>query len=226
VSFKLYHSVAYGVYCYLVLYSHTVLVHYTIGDGDETRADAYMAGYQPVLSKCPWMPIGEYRLQRIYSRTWDCTCVLQRIYIRVYCNGHVQVCTATDIHMSKHSLPCTHCTHCTCTHCTVLILYSYCTHTVLVLYSYCTHTVPILHCTALTALHSLHCTNYTTLTALHPYLCSTHTVRILYAYCTHTVLHSYCAALILCCTHTVLRSYCAALTLHSHCTHTALILHS
>jgi hypothetical protein len=84
---------------------------------------------------------------------------------------------------------------------TVLILYSYCTHTVLILYSYCTHTVLIL------------------------YSYYTHTVRILYSYCAHTVLIlcSYC-------THTVLilYSYCThtVLILYSYCAHTALILYS
>jgi hypothetical protein len=83
---------------------------------------------------------------------------------------------------------------------TVLILYSYCTHTVLILYSY---TVLILY-------------SYCTHTVL--ILCSycTHTVLILYSYCPHTVL--------IYCTHTVLLlySYCThtVLILYSYCTHT------
>jgi hypothetical protein len=50
---------------------------YSEGDGDETRADAYMAGYQPTLSQCPWMPLVgnheyfETKLSRYLNSTWE-----------------------------------------------------------------------------------------------------------------------------------------------------------
>jgi hypothetical protein len=50
---------------------------YNEGDEDERRADAYMAGYQPVLSQCPWLPIVgnheffETQISRYLNSTWQ-----------------------------------------------------------------------------------------------------------------------------------------------------------
>ena len=51
---------------------------YDEGEDDEHRADGYMSGFQPVLSKCPWMPsVGNHeifegeKLSRYLDSTWE-----------------------------------------------------------------------------------------------------------------------------------------------------------
>ncbi len=58
----------------LTAHGHIPSHRYNEGESDERRGDGYMEAWQPILSRCPWMPVGTY--PPASSEPWGCFLLL------------------------------------------------------------------------------------------------------------------------------------------------------